>query len=64
MTLAELRKQIKDEARYVDVRSHSHNIITINLGMIHADYGVEEANKAVRDFKLERKGWSQAVVTP
>jgi len=58
-TLDELRQDIKDEAPYVDVRSHSHNIINLCLRMIAKDHGKEEANKAVRDFKLEQKGWTQ-----
>ena len=61
MNLQELRQQIEDEAPYVDTRSHSHKIITICLGTIDKEYGTEEANKAIRDFKLERLGWSQVI---
>ena len=57
--LKELRQEIEDEARYVDIKSHSHNIITTCLGAIARDHGVKAANQAVRDFDLERKGWNQ-----
>ena len=59
MTLEDLRKEIKKEAHYVDVKSYSHNIISIALQSIDRQFGTEEANRAVRDFKLERLGWSQ-----
>lgn len=60
MTLEELRNQIKDEAPYVGVKPYSHNIITMCLGTISQEHGIEEANKAIFDFKLGRKGWQQA----
>jgi hypothetical protein len=59
MKLSEIRSQIKREAPYVGVKSHSHNVISILLRMIHQEHGTEAANKAIRDFGLERKGWSQ-----
>lgn len=59
MTLNELRATIKQEARYVDVRTHSHNIISISLQCIAKDFGTAEANRAIRDFKLNKKGWRE-----
>ena len=57
--LEELRAQVETEAKFVDVKRHSHNIITIVLGMIQKEFDTEQANKAIRDFGLEHKGWSQ-----
>ncbi len=59
MTLEELRAEIKEYAPLVDKTSHAHNLINLALGSINRDFGREEANRAVRDFKLEEKGWSQ-----
>jgi hypothetical protein len=57
-SLAELRKRIKKDAPYVGVRPYSHNIIRLTLAQIAQDHGRAEANKAVRDFKLESKGFN------
>jgi hypothetical protein len=57
--LNELRAQIEEEAKYVDVKPFSHNIITSALGLIQREFDTEQANRAVRDFGLEEKGWSQ-----
>jgi hypothetical protein len=43
----------------VDNTTHAHNIVSLSLRMIAEACGIEEANRAVRDFKLEEKGWSQ-----
>jgi hypothetical protein len=59
MTLDELRADIKKYAPQVDRTSHAHNLISLTLREIACDFGTEEANRAVRDFKLESKGWSQ-----
>jgi hypothetical protein len=56
--LAELRKRIKKDAPYVGVRPYSHNIIRLTLAQIAQDHGRAEANKAVRDFHLESKGFN------
>jgi hypothetical protein len=59
MSLRNLRAGIKKEAPDVDVKSHSHNIISSLLRTIAQDHGTDAANKAIRDFGLEKKGWSQ-----
>ncbi len=59
LTLDEWREEIGRNAPYVDRKSHSHNIISLCLKGIDRNFGTEEANKAVRDFKLERLGWTQ-----
>jgi len=58
-TLDEWRDDLKKYVPQVDRTSHAHNIIGLVLRNIHEQFGVEEANRAVRDFKLEEKGWSQ-----
>ena len=57
--LEELREEIKAEKRFVDKKPYSHNIINMALRIIADKFGKEEANKAVRDFGLEKLGWSQ-----
>jgi len=58
-TLADLRAQIRREAPYIGRRRFSHNIIGLLLNMIAKKFGRDEANKAIRDFKLERKGFNE-----
>jgi hypothetical protein len=57
--LAELRNRIRREAPCIDRLPYSHNIVCITLQEIAQKYGTPEANKAVRDFGLECKGFSQ-----
>lgn len=59
MTLDELRAGIKEYVPLVDKTSHAHNLINLALGSINREFGKEEANRAIRDFKLELKGWEQ-----
>lgn len=56
-TLADLRDEIAQEEPYVDIRPYSHNIIGLLLKEIADRFGKDEANKAITDFRLERKGW-------
>jgi len=58
-TLAEWRDDLKKYAPQVDQTTHAHNLISLALRNINEHFGLEEANRAVRDFKLEEKGWSQ-----
>lgn len=57
-TLKELRDQIKNEVAYIDKKPYSHNIIGLCLSSIDEHFGKEEANKVIKDFKLDKKGWS------
>lgn len=57
--IKDLRKEIEELAKSVDVKSHSHNLISLALQKLAREHGTEEANRAVRDFGLEDKGWSQ-----
>lgn len=58
-SLAEYRATISQERRFVDKKPYSHNIISLTLSMIDTEYGQGEANRAIRDFKLKRLGWSE-----
>ncbi len=59
LTLDEWREQVKTNAPYVGIKSHSHNIIGICLTAIAKHFGKDEANKAIDDFNLERLGWQK-----
>lgn len=37
---------------------YSNNVIAFSLRAISARYGVDEANRAIHDMKLEPLGWS------
>lgn len=58
-TLAHLRDRIRQTAPTVGRLPYSHNIIRLTLLQISQQFGREEANKAVRDFKLKRKGFNE-----
>ena len=57
-TLAELRAVIGKEGASVNSKPYSHNIIGIVLRTIARNYGQAEADKAIVDFKLYKKGWA------
>ena len=57
--LDELRDRIRWEAPCVGRKPYSHNIVRIVLAEIEKKFGRAEANRAVRDFKLESKGFNQ-----
>ena len=61
-TLSELRDRIRWEAPYVGRKPYSHNIIRIVLAEIEKNFGRAEANRAVRDFSLERKGFNTEII--
>lgn len=56
-TLNELRKKIRNEVGYIGVRPYSHNIVGLLLSQIAQEYGTAEANKTIRDFHLDTRGW-------
>ena len=56
-TLEEYREKIRKERKWVGKKQYSHNIIGLVLGMIADEYSQEEANKAVKDFRLTKLGW-------
>lgn len=57
--LKELRKQIFNERKWVDIKPYSHNIISLCLQMISNKYGKDEANKTIKDFDLNELGWNE-----
>jgi hypothetical protein len=61
-TLSELRDRIRWEAPHVGRKPYSHNIIRIVLVEIEKRFGRAEANRAVRDFNLERKGFNTEII--
>ena len=60
--LNQLLGDIKREAPFVGKKPYSHNIIRVTLSIIANEFGGEEANKAVRKFKLHRKGFNEEPV--
>ena len=58
-SLDELRDRIRWEAPCAGCKPYSHNIVRIVLAEIEKKFGRAEANRAVRDFKLESKGFNQ-----
>ena len=60
-TLGELRDRIRWEAPYVGHMPHSHAIVCIILAEMEEKFGRPEAYRAVRDFKLEGKGFNTEI---
>ena len=61
--LLKLRQHIAKEAPFIGVKSYSHNIVGLILSEIAEAYGDAEAEKAILDFKLYRKGWKKPEVS-
>ncbi len=57
-TLIELRAKCKAEAAWIGIKPYSHNIVGLILTDIAELYGDREAEKAIDDFGLKKKGWS------
>ncbi len=55
--LAELYARIEDQVEFVDIKSYSHNIISLNLRIIRKEFGHNEANEAIDEFALTLLGW-------
>jgi len=58
-SLAKLRGRIQREAPYIGIKPYSHNIVRLVLADIQDKYSRAEANRAVRDFGLQSKGFNQ-----
>ena len=58
-SLPKLRAKIKEEARFIDVRPYSHNLVSMMLRQMAKAFGRRAANQAIRDFRLKRKGYSE-----
>lgn len=61
-SLVDWRYTIAKEAPRVGKAPYSHNIIGIALSAIAEKFGAEEAEKAIIDFKLDKKGWNKKAV--
>ena len=57
--LAELYAKIEKEVEFVDVKPYSHNIISLILRTISKEFGYNEANEAIDEFKLDEIGWQK-----
>ena len=57
--LKELRDRIKKEAPFIGIKPFSHNIVGLSLQEIAKKFSVKDANRAVRDFKLNAKGFNE-----
>jgi hypothetical protein len=57
--LAELRQVIRREAKHIGRKPYSHNIVQVALQQIDQEFGTMDANQAIRDFKLARKGFNE-----
>ena len=58
-SLQELRSTISANVAGVDDRPYSHNIISLTLGTIAEEYGIEAANETIEDHHLEELGWTK-----
>lgn len=69
-TLEQLRATIQVEIAPGHLRKEfSSNVVAFSLRAISARFGVDEANRAIRDMKLGRFGWSEQsgeepIITP
>ena len=56
--LRKYEKTIEYERQFVDIKPYSHNIITLNLGMID-ELNIEgsRGKDIIRKYGLERFGW-------
>jgi len=57
--LGALQSQISAAIPTLDHGGYAHNIISTCLRMIEKHHGKDAANEAIRDFGLDKKGWSE-----
>ena len=66
MNKEDRKQQIIDvivrEIPFVDIRRHSHNIISLKLRALAEEFGIEESNKVIRTTKLKDIGWEEEYV--
>ena len=55
--LEDLKKNIKKEIPFVDVKPFSHNIISMTLSMIEENYGEAAAVQTMSELRLDKLGW-------
>eukprot|EP01050_Picozoa_sp_SAG11_P011666 SAG11_NODE_1252_length_5386_cov_29.101759_4_plen_69_part_00 len=56
--LKELYNKIKKEIPYIDIKSYSHNIISLTLNIMSEEFGEEKANETIVKLGLDKLGWS------
>jgi hypothetical protein len=56
--LVKIRESIIKEIPYIDIKPYSHNIIGLQLSVIDKKYGHDEVVKTIKEFELDKKGWS------
>ena len=56
-TTSELKKEIKKEIPFVDIKPFSHNIIGMCLSAIAKLDGDREAKKTITELGLDKLGW-------
>jgi len=54
-----MRDLIKKTAPSIGLKPYSHNIVYFALADISREFGVAEANQAIRDFNLADKGFNE-----
>ena len=55
--LEDLKKNIKKEIPFVDVKPFSHNIINMTLSKIEETYGEDVAIQTMSELRLDKLGW-------
>ena len=56
--LVKRRESIIKEIPYIGIKQYSHNIIGLQLSAIGKKYGHDEVVKTIKEFGLDKKGWS------
>ena len=56
--------KIKNQIPWVDIKEYSHNIITLWLGALETEYGLDEVKKLIRETRLKYLGWGWVLETP
>lgn len=56
-TLNSWLEEIKNETPYINIKPYSHNIISLALKAIAKNFGDDKAQKAIKNFGLDKLGW-------
>ena len=57
MKLDKMTMKILHEIPYIDIKTFSHNIISLELRLVSEQFGQDVANQLIKDFGLDTKGW-------
>lgn len=58
--LGQLRDTVRREAKRINHVPAAHDNVRLALQQIEDEFGTADADQAVRDFKLKRKGFEEA----